>query len=45
MQKLGEKAQQEMKVGARIISVEHQINNWKPTYADPIDKIFMYQKV
>jgi predicted RNA methylase len=44
MRKIGEKAMKEMRVGARIISVEHQIPDWQPTFVDLKDKIYMYQK-
>jgi hypothetical protein len=44
MQRLGEKARKEMRVGSRIISVEHKIPSWQPIYADELEKIYMYQK-
>jgi len=44
MQKIGVKAQKEMRAGSRIISVEHKIPDWQPVYADENEKIFMYQK-
>jgi 16S rRNA G966 N2-methylase RsmD len=43
MQKIGLKAHKEMKQGSKIISVEHRINNWTPTYEDPEDKIYVYE--
>ena len=43
MQKLGDKAAQEMKKGARIITVEHPIGGLKPVWQDILDKIYMYQ--
>jgi 16S rRNA A1518/A1519 N6-dimethyltransferase RsmA/KsgA/DIM1 with predicted DNA glycosylase/AP lyase activity len=44
MVKLGEAARIQMKKGAKIISVEHEVPNWQPTYKDPIDKIYIYTK-
>jgi ribosomal protein L11 methylase PrmA len=43
MQKLGDKASQEMKAGSKIITVEHKIPSLKPMYDDPIDKIYVYR--
>jgi ribosomal protein L11 methylase PrmA len=43
MQKLGDKASQEMKPGSKIITVEHKIPALKPVYDDPIDKIYVYR--
>lgn len=42
MRKIGHKAVREMKQGTKIISVEHKINGWTPTYTDPEDKIYEY---
>jgi predicted RNA methylase len=42
MQKIGEKASRELKKGAKIISVEHKINGWTPTFQDSEDKIYEY---
>jgi adenine-specific DNA methylase len=44
MQKIGEKAQKEMKVGARIISAEHRIDGWQPSFEDKKMKIYVYIK-
>lgn len=43
MQKIGEKAKKEMKRGAKIISVEHKINGWKPAVTDKEMKIYVYK--
>jgi len=43
MQKLGDKASQEMKHGSKIITVEHKIPTLKPFHDDPIDKIYVYR--
>jgi ribosomal protein L11 methylase PrmA len=43
MQKLGDKAGQEMKPGALLISAEHKINKWKPIFADNPNKIYVYK--
>jgi SAM-dependent methyltransferase len=43
MQKLGDKASQEMKHGSKIITVEHKIPALKPIHDDPIDKIYVYR--
>jgi len=43
MQKLGDKASQEMKHGSKIITVEHKISSLKPSHDDPIDKIYVYR--
>lgn len=42
MQKVGEKAKREMKRGAKLISVEHKIDGWKPTWQDKKEKIYVY---
>jgi len=44
MAKIGEKARKEMKIGARIISVEHKIPNWTPIFSDEKERIYMYEK-
>jgi len=44
MKSIGEKAIKEMKPGARIISVEHKIPDWTPTFQDEKEKIYVYQK-
>ena len=44
MQKIGQKAKKELKSGTRIISVEHPIHGWQPSYTDSKDKIFIYEK-
>ena len=43
MQKIGDKAMKEMKVGSKIITVEHKITSLKPFHDDPIDKIYVYR--
>jgi precorrin-6B methylase 2 len=43
MPKVAVKAQAEMKQGAKLISVEYPIGNWKPLYADVPDKIYEYE--
>jgi SAM-dependent methyltransferase len=43
MQKVGEKAQKEMRSGSVLISVEHPIKRWKPSYVDKKDKIYLYR--
>jgi 16S rRNA G966 N2-methylase RsmD len=43
MQRLGEKAKQEMHKGALLISVEHKINGWVPEYTDEKDRIYVYR--
>jgi SAM-dependent methyltransferase len=42
MQRVGENAHKQMKPGSLLISAEHQIKNWKPTYTDDKDKIYVY---
>lgn len=42
MPKIAEKANKEMKKGSRIISVEHPIKTWIPTYSDGYEKIYVY---
>jgi SAM-dependent methyltransferase len=42
MQRVGENASKQMKPGSLLISAEHQINNWKPTYTDDENKIYVY---
>lgn len=44
MEKLAVKLDKEMKVGARLITVEHSIKTWAPTYADEKEKIYVYTK-
>lgn len=42
MQKVAERANAQMKNGALLISAEHEIKNWKPTYSDHENKIYVY---
>jgi len=42
MQKIGAKATLEMKNGSKIISVEHKIRGWTPTFLDDKEKIYEY---
>jgi predicted RNA methylase len=43
MPKVAEKAKAEMKTGAKIISVEYTINDWKPKTVDTENKIYEYE--
>jgi SAM-dependent methyltransferase len=42
MQAVGEKAKREMKRGSKLISVEHKIERWKPTFEDKKEKVYVY---
>jgi SAM-dependent methyltransferase len=42
MQRVGENANKQMRLGTLLISAEHQIKNWKPTFTDAKDKIYVY---
>lgn len=42
MKSISQLAEKQMKPGTKIISAEHRINNWKPTYIDNPNKIYVY---
>jgi adenine-specific DNA methylase len=39
---VGARAKAEMKSGSKVISVEHQIKGWNPTFANDKEKIYVY---